>query len=84
MQDALMQLFVRRNRDRAYQLPPYRPAADFEWIRTQSNLPYLHLDIPVPADQIQSELDHVQHLFVDHRDDYSQNHGRLLYSICFV
>lgn len=75
MQDALMQLFVRRNRDRVYRFPPYHPGADFEWIRTQSKLPYLHLDIPVPADQIQAELDSIAHLFVDHRDDYGQNHG---------
>ena len=57
------------------QLPEYNPTADFDWIRTNSGLPWLQLDIPVPHQTILKEIANIQSLLSTHRDDYGEHHG---------
>lgn len=56
-------------------LPPYNPFADFRWVRQESNLPWLKLDIAVPRQDMLDEISGFPHELVDHRDEYSEHHG---------
>ncbi len=58
-----------------YQLPEYNPAAEFDWIRNHSGLPWLQLDIAVPYQVILNEIKNIESLLVDHRDDYGEHCG---------
>jgi len=57
------------------QLPQYNPNADFDWVISNSFLPWLQLDIDVPVEEIQKELDNIRGLMIPHRDDYSEHFG---------
>lgn len=68
-------------RERVYQLPEYRPTADFNWIIHYSGLPWLLLDIDIPVQLIKNELINIQNLMTPHRDDYSEHRGWLSFCI---
>jgi hypothetical protein len=55
--------------------PPYNPMANFEWIRKQSKLPWLQVDIPVPHNTIFDEISMLHDKLVSHRDDYNEHRG---------
>ena len=75
MKQQINQLLINKYIDYQYQLPEYNPLADFEWIRTQSGLPWLQLDLVVPYEVILSEITNIQSLMSSHRDDYNENQG---------
>lgn len=56
-------------------LPGYNATADFAWIQKQSGLPWLLLQIPVPAQTILNEIINIKDFMIDHRDDYSEHQG---------
>lgn len=56
-------------------LPEYNEQATAEWIRTQSRLPWLPLDIEIPTDVVLSEIQNIKHLLTVHRDDYAEHSG---------
>ena len=58
-----------------YHLPDYNPDADFDWIKYQSGLPWLCLNIDIPYQQILKEIQSIQSLLVDHRDSYGEHLG---------
>jgi hypothetical protein len=51
------------------------PSNDFEWIQTQSGLPWLALDIAVPVDAIAEEIKRIEPRLVDHREEYASDQG---------
>jgi hypothetical protein len=75
MKQQISQLMLKKYIDAQLELPKYNPTADFEWIKTQSGLPWLPLTIEIPYDLIAEELNHIQHLLVNHRDDYAEHDG---------
>jgi len=56
-------------------LPEYNEHATADWIRKQSGLPWLPLDIEIPTDVILSEIQNIKHLLTVHRDDYAEHSG---------
>jgi len=75
LKKSITDLMMKRFQDHQFELPAYNPQADFDWIRTQSGLPWLRLDIPVPHVMIAEEISKIQHLLTNHRDDYSEHQG---------
>ena len=75
MKYKLSQLMFKKYVDYHYQLPEYNPAADFNWIQSQSGLPWLKLDIDTPYQIILNEINSIRSLLVEHRDDYEENQG---------
>jgi hypothetical protein len=51
------------------------PGPNFEWIQTQSKLPWLKLDITIPTDFILDEIKKIQNLLIPHREDYNEHSG---------
>lgn len=63
-----------------YQHYSYQPVGlintpTFKWIQEQSNLPWLKLNVEIPADIILHEIKNIKHLLVPHRDDYNEHQG---------
>lgn len=56
-------------------LPPWRPNADFDWIQNSSGLPWLRLEISIPADTILKEISNIIPLLVEHREQYNEHQG---------
>ena len=75
MKYKISQLMFKKYAGRQYQLPEYKPDADFNWIMNNSGLPWLQLDIAVPYQTILNEIKNIETLLVDHRDDYGEHHG---------
>jgi hypothetical protein len=75
MKQQISNLMLKKYIDTQLVLPEYNPNADFEWIRTQSTLPWLPLEIAIPYDVISEELNNIKHLLVSHRDDYAEHSG---------
>jgi len=71
----LSRLFAKTTAKHSWQLPARNPEANCEWIMTQSGLPWLKLDLPVPYQTIAQEIDLIKDMFVDHREDYSNSRG---------
>jgi len=57
------------------QLPEYNLNANFDWIKTQSGLPWLPLNVHVPSTEILQEFESALHLLVPHRDGYGEHSG---------
>lgn len=55
--------------------PEYNPNADFEWIKKNSQLPWLKLDIDVPRQVIEQEITNIKPFLVQHREDYGEHNG---------
>jgi hypothetical protein len=55
--------------------PTYNPTADAEWIVSQSQLPWLKLDIELPVKEIHKEILHIIPYLVEHRDTYGDHQG---------
>lgn len=62
-------------RDSAPNWPAYNSTADYNWIKHQSGLPWLKLQIEVPYQDILNEIGNIKQYFVDHRDTYSEHLG---------
>jgi len=75
MKHQLSQMMFRRYQDIQPVLPPYNPEANFEWIRTQSGLPWLQLDLAIPYETILDEICNIQSLLIAHRDNYGEHEG---------
>ena len=75
MKQQVSQLMVKKYINHQYQLPEYNPSADFEWIRTQSGLPWLWLNIPIPYETILAEISNIESLLSTHREDYNEHQG---------
>jgi hypothetical protein len=71
----ISQLMVKKYIDYQYQLPEYNPAADFNWIQTQSGLPWLLLSLLVPYTVILEEIKNIKSLMSAHREDYNEHCG---------
>jgi len=41
---------------------------EYEWVKTQSKLPWIPLDIDLPYEEMLEEVKNIKHLFVAHRD----------------
>jgi Aspartyl/Asparaginyl beta-hydroxylase len=67
-------LFADKNRNGKKQWPKFNSVADATWIREQSSLPWIKLEISIP-DYIHSEILNIKHLLVDHRDSYGEHKG---------
>jgi hypothetical protein len=75
MKQKISQLMFKRYINTQYKLPDYNPKANFNWIKCQSGLPWLHLTIDVPYEEIIKELESIQSLLVPHRDNYGEHQG---------
>jgi hypothetical protein len=75
MKKKLSQLMFEKYRNTSIVLPAYNATADFNWIRTQSSLPWLQLDIKIPVDIILNEILSIESLLVAHRDEYAEHQG---------
>jgi hypothetical protein len=75
MKQQISNLMLKKYIDTQPVLPEYNAGADFEWIRTQSALPWLPLDIAIPYEMIRKELTNIEHLLVSHRDNYAEHKG---------
>ena len=75
MKQQISRLMLKKYIDTKFVFPEYNPTADFEWIRTQSGLPWLLLETEVPLTIIEEELTNIKHLLVNHRDDYAEHNG---------
>ena len=45
------------------------------WIITDSKLPYLKLNVSIPTNEILNEINNINHLFVEHREQYGEHLG---------
>jgi hypothetical protein len=75
MKHQISQLIFKRFQNSRPTLPAYNESADFEWIRTQSGLPWLLLTVDVPYQCIFEEIINIQSLMVPHRDQYAEHKG---------
>jgi hypothetical protein len=75
MKQAISQLMFKKYINSKYQLPAPNPKADFDWIRQESGLPWLRLNINVPHQMILQELETIQSLLIDHRDHLGEHQG---------
>jgi hypothetical protein len=66
-------LFANKNKSLKLPWPDYNSTATGEWIRTQSGLPWLKLDVSIPVEMILEEISAIKDYFVDHRTDYSEH-----------
>lgn len=53
----------------------HKQPADAKWITMHSGIPWLRLDVDIPADLILKEIQQAEHLLIDHRDDYEEHRG---------
>jgi hypothetical protein len=61
--------FATKVKQDTFVLPEYNPAADELWVRTQSTIPALLLDINVPYQAILAEVEQLPvEMFTEHRD----------------
>jgi hypothetical protein len=65
--------FAQHNQQARLAWPKYNAMADGAWIRKHSGLPWLKLDISIPASVIYQEIQAVKDYLVDHREDYSEH-----------
>jgi hypothetical protein len=73
--EKLTKMIIDRCRDRQ---PPHivQPnSITSDWILRQSGMPYMPLSVDIPTDQILLEIKKVEHLLVDHREDYEEHQG---------
>jgi hypothetical protein len=82
MKKKISDLMIKKYATHQYSLPEHNPTADFDWIRNESGLPWLKLNIQIPHKQILKEIEAVQELLVDHRDDYGEHNGWKSFCIC--
>ena len=75
MKKAVSQLMLKKYVNYKYQLPEYNTNATFDWIKNQSGLPWLQLDVEIPFKEILNENESVQSLLVPHRDGYGEHSG---------
>jgi hypothetical protein len=75
MKHQLSQMMFRRYQDLQLVLPSYNPEANFEWIRNQSGLPWLQLDLAIPYETILDEIHNIQSWLTSHRDNYGEHEG---------
>ena len=75
MKQQISQLMFKKYIDAEYQLPDHNPDADFDWIKHQSGLPWLRLNIDVPHQLILNEILAIESLLVSHRDSYGEHRG---------
>jgi hypothetical protein len=75
MKQKISQMMLKKYIGTEYQLPAYNSTADFDWIKRQSGLPWLRLNIDIPYEVIAKELESVQPLMVSHRDNYGEHMG---------
>ena len=75
MKQKISQLMLKKYINTKYQLPDYNADADFEWIQSNSKLPWLQLNIDVPHAMIHEEIQKVESRLIQHRDDYSEHQG---------
>jgi hypothetical protein len=52
-----------------------------DWLQRKSNIPYLKLGINIPTDIIYNEIKNIEHLFVEHREQYNEHYGWQSFSI---
>jgi hypothetical protein len=75
MKQKISQMMIKKYRDHQYVLPEYNPAADFDWIRLKSGLPWLLLGIDVPHVNILDEIKNIEPLLIEHREEYGEHCG---------
>lgn len=75
MKSQISRLMMKKYMSKSMVLPPYNKQADFEWIRYQSHLPWLRLDLPIPHEIIFEEINRLPIDLAVHRDDYSEHRG---------
>ena len=75
MKKQISEQMFNRFLDRSPTLPEYKEDHTGEWIRKQSGLPWLPLDIEIPAQTILEEIQNIKHLLTQHRDDYAEHSG---------
>jgi len=75
MKHQISQLLFKRFQHSQLVLPAYNDSADFEWIRTQSGLPWLQLTIDIPYQTILKEIPNIQALLTTHREEYGEHLG---------
>jgi hypothetical protein len=75
MKYKLSQLMFKKYVNSQYQLPEYNPNGDFDWIMSNSGLPWLQLDITIPHETILNEINNIESLLIEHRDDYGEHYG---------
>jgi len=68
-------LFANKNKSTRVAWPEYNPYANGHWVRTQSGLPWLKLDIDIPAELIFQEILAIKDYFVEHRTDYNEHNS---------
>jgi hypothetical protein len=71
----ISQLMAKKYIDYQYQLPKYNPLADFDWIQSQSGLPWLPLSLLIPHESILTEIKNIEKLLSVHRDEYGEHFG---------
>lgn len=77
MKNQISRLLLNKFKKHQFSLPLYNPAADFEWIRFKSQLPWLHLNIQIPYSEILKEIKNSPVEYEQHRDDYAEHCGWL-------
>ena len=75
MKKQISQLVFNRFLNKTASLPEYNVHATAEWIQKESGLPWLPLDIEIPAQTILNEIQNIRHLLVNHRDEYADHSG---------
>lgn len=75
IKESISEMMHRRYVNAQFDLPEYNSTADFEWVRYQSHLPWLKLNITVPAETIADEIKNIESLCVEHREDYNEHQG---------
>lgn len=75
MKKQISKLMFNRFLNKTPVLPVYKENATAEWIRRSSRLPWLSLEIEIPATTILNEIQNIKHLFVPHRDKYAEHSG---------
>lgn len=73
--EQISRVFARANSAPTKVWPERNNLADAKWIMTHSGIPWLRLDLAVPAHLIFKEIQQANHLLIDHRDDYGENRG---------
>ena len=71
----LLNLFVQHNLEPKKIFPQYNGPQDFDWIVSNSGLPWLKLNFNVPVNIIHQEILSATNFFVSHRDSYNEHQG---------
>lgn len=61
--------------DRSPDWPAYNPSAGFDWIRHESKLPWLPLQIEIPYEIMMQEIPSIVPWIVEHREHYGEHTG---------